>query len=56
MKDDYLVVFGEQNIELDQITFEEGSLDALKRVLRENAAVASVSDDHWFLRGPHLYF
>ena len=45
MEDHHLLIFGKQDIELDQIWFVESCLDALEGVFGEKTGVPAVRDD-----------
>lgn len=47
MEDDDLPVFGEQDVDLDEVGFVKGSLNTLECVLGEKTRVATMSDDLW---------
>jgi hypothetical protein len=45
VKNDYLIVTGKQDIELDEVALDESSFYAFKCILGENTAVTSMGDD-----------
>ena len=47
MENNDLLVFGQQDVKLNQIRFIDGCLNTLQSVLRKQARIASMSDDQW---------